>query len=215
MMRLHLNWRATMSNDNLDPLIKREFEALGLNIVSNDLLADMVFERVKKRRIRKWFIVGGFALSILALAALSYVVGTSALFSSGKPVIKSNSYVIPGDENGGLAFPQYANLRLNGTNLAERTYTFTFALEVGQVVEVFTDPHEVSGGMVGELTVYAREANGERKKIQTYPVAAGLSSSEFGNVSSAGLYDFEYIFTDLSYRGFVRVGILLGEIITP
>lgn len=36
-----------MSNDNLDPLIKREFEALGLNIVSNDLLADMVFERVK------------------------------------------------------------------------------------------------------------------------------------------------------------------------
>ena len=96
MMRLHLNWRATMSNDNLDPLIKREFEALGLNIVSNDLLADMVFERVKKRRIRKWFIVGGFALSILALAALSYVVGTSALFSSGKPVIKSNSYVILG-----------------------------------------------------------------------------------------------------------------------
>ena len=47
-----------MSNDNLDPLIKREFEALGLNIVSNDLLADMVFERVKKRRIRKWLVAG-------------------------------------------------------------------------------------------------------------------------------------------------------------
>ena len=200
-----------MSNDNLDPLIKREFEALGLNIVSNDLLADMVFERVKKRRIRKWLIAGGVALSVLALAALSYVVGTSALFSSGKPVIQSNSYVIPGDENGGLALPQYANLRLNGTTLAERTYTFTFALEMGQVIEVFTDPHEASGGKVGELTVYAREANGERVKIQTYLIGPGAHNNEFGNINRAGLYDFEYVFTDLSYTGSVRVGILLGE----
>jgi hypothetical protein len=204
-----------MSNDNLDPLIKREFEALGLNIVSNDLLADMVFERVKKRRIRKWLIAGVVALLILALAALSYVVGTSTLFSSGRPVIQSNSYVIPGDEKGGLALPQYANLRLNGLTLAERTYTFTFALEMGQVIEVFTDPQDGSGGIIAELTVYKRDANGERVKIQTYPVAAGLTSSEFGNISSAGLYDFEYVFTDLSYRGLVRVGILLGQFVAP
>ena len=204
-----------MSNDNLDPLIKREFEALGLNIVSNELLADMVFERVKKRRIRKWLIAGAVALSLLALAALSYVVGTSTLFSSRQPVIQSNSYVIPGDENGGLALPQYANLRLNGTTLEERTYTFTFALEMGQVIEVFTDPYEGSGGIIAELTVYKRDKDGEREKIQTYPVAAGLSSSEFGNITSAGLYDFEYVFTDLSYRGVVRVGILLGQYIKP
>ena len=204
-----------MSKDNLDPLIKREFEALGLNIVSNDLLADMVFERVKKRRIRKWLVAGVVVLSILALAGLSYVVGTSTLFSSRQPVIQSNSYVIPGDENGGLALPQYANLRLNGLTLAERTYTFTFALEMGQVIEVFTDPHDGSGGIIAELTVYKRDANGERIKIQTYPVAAGLSSSEFGNITSAGLYDFEYVFTDLSYRGLVRVGILLGQFVAP
>jgi hypothetical protein len=204
-----------MSNDNLDPLIKREFEALGLNIVSNDLLADMVFERVKKRRIRKWLIAGVAGLSILALAGLSYVIGTSTLFSSRQPVIQSNSYVIPGDEKGGLALPQYANLRLNGLTLAERTYTFTFALEMGQVIEVFTDPQDGSGGIIAELTVYKRDANGERVKIQTYPVAAGLTSSEFGNITSAGLYDFEYVFTDLSYRGLVRVGILLGQFVAP
>jgi hypothetical protein len=204
-----------MSNDNLDPLIKREFEALGLNIVSNDLLADMVFERVKKRRIRKWLVAGVVALSILAFAGLSYVVGTSTLFSSGQPVIQSNSYVIPGDENGGLALPQYANLRLNGLTLAERTYTFTFALEMGQVIEVFTDPQDGSGGIIAELTVYKRDSEGERKKIQTYAVADGLSSSEFGNITSAGLYDFEYVFTDLSYRGLVRVGILLGQFVSP
>ena len=204
-----------MTNDNLDPLIKREFEALGLNIVSNDLLADMVFERVKKRRIRKWLVAGVVALSILALAGLSYVVGTSTLFSSGQPVIQSNSYAIPGDENGGLALPQYANLRLNGLTLAERTYTFTFALEMGQVIEVFTDPQDGSGGIIAELTVYKRDSEGERKKIQTYAVADGLSSSEFGNITSAGLYDFEYVFTDLSYRGLVRVGILLGQFVSP
>ena len=204
-----------MTNDNLDPLIKREFEALGLNIVSNDLLADMVFERVKKRRIRKWLVAGVVALSILALAGLSYVVGTSTLFSSRQPVIQSNSYVIPGDENGGIALPQYANLRVNGLTLPERTYTFTFALEMGQVIEVFTVPSDVTGGVIAELTVYKRDTNGEREKIQTYPVAAGLSSSEFGNITSAGLYDFEYVFTDMSYRGTVRVGILLGQFIKP
>ena len=204
-----------MTNDNLDPLIKREFEALGLNIVSNDLLADMVFERVKKRRIRKWLVAGVVALSILALAGLSYVVGTSTLFSSRQPVIQSNSYVIPGDENGGIALPQYANLRVNGLTLPERTYTFTFALEMGQVIEVFTDPQDGSGGIIAELTVYKRDSEGERKKIQTYAVADGLSSSEFGNITSAGMYDFEYVFTDLSYRGLVRVGILLGQFVSP
>jgi hypothetical protein len=204
-----------MSNENLDPLIKREFEALGLNIVSNDLLADMVFERVKKRRIRKWLVAGVVGLSVLALAGLSYVVGTSTLFSSRQPVIQSNSYAIPGDDKGGLALPQYANLRLNGSTLAERTYTFTFALEMGQVIEIFTDPHDVTGGLIAELTVYKRDSNGERMKIQTYPVSAGLSSSEFGNIKSAGLYDFEYVFTDLSYKGLVRVGILLGQFVAP
>jgi len=204
-----------MTNDNLDPLIKREFEALGLNIVSNDLLADMVFERVKKRRIRKWLIAGGVALSILALAALSYVVGTSSLFSSREPVIESNSYVIPSDKNGGMALPQYANLRLNGLTLADRTYTFTFALKMGQMIEVFTDPHEASDGIVAELTVYARDTNGGRQKIQTYPIGPGAHNNEFGNISSAGLYDFEYVFTDLSYRGSVRVGILLGQKTNP
>lgn len=175
----------------------------------------MVFERVKKRRIRKWLIAGAATLSLLALAALSYVVGTSSLFSSGRPVIQSNSYAIPGDENGGLALPQFANLRLNGTTLTERTYTFTFALEMGQVIEVFTDPRDGAGGNIAELTVYKRDANGKREKIQTYPVSAGLSSHEFGNINSAGLYDFEYVFTDLSYRGVVRVGILLGDSTKP
>ena len=200
-----------MSSENLDPLIKREFEALGLNIVSNDLLADMVFERVKKRRIRKWLLAGAIMLSILALAALSYVVGTSSLFSSNEPVIQSNSYVIPADKSGGLALPQYSNLRLNGTTLAERTYTYSFSLKPGQVIEIFTDPHEASGGIVAELTVYKREATGERVKIQTYPIGPGAHNNEFGNISTAGLYDFEYVFTDLSYRGSVRVGILLGQ----
>ena len=86
---------------------------------------------------------------------------------------------------------------------------------MGQVIEVFTDPRDGSGGTIAELTVYKRDTNGEREKIQTYPVAAGLSSSEFGNITSAGLYDFEYVFTDMSYRGTVRVGILLGQFIKP
>jgi hypothetical protein len=86
---------------------------------------------------------------------------------------------------------------------------------MGQVVEVFIDPRDGNGGKIAELTVYKLDANGGREKIQTYPIAAGLSSSEFGNINSAGLYDFEYVFTDLSYKGSVRVGILLGYFTKP
>jgi len=200
-----------MINDDLDPLIKREFEALGLNIVSNDLLVDLVFERVKKRRIRKWIIAGVVALSLAALASLSYVIGTSTLFSSKAPVFESNSYVIPADKNGGFSLPQYANLRLNGTTIEERTFTYTFSLKPGQMVEIFTDPHESSGGILGELSVYKRDTDGNRMFVQSYEIGSGLGNNEFGDINSEGLYDFVYSFNDLNYRGSVRVGILLGR----
>jgi hypothetical protein len=200
-----------MINDNLDPLIKREFEALGLNIVSNDLLADMVFERVKKRRIRKWIISGVVALSVTALASLAYVIGTSSLFSSRAPIVESNSYVIPADKSGGLSLPQYANLRVNGTTIDERTYTFSFSLEPGQLIEIFTEPREGSGGILGELTVFKRDTDGNRVRVQSYDVGSSIGNNEFAKIRSAGLYDFVYVFNDLNYQGSVRVGILLAR----
>lgn len=200
-----------MINDDLDPLIKREFEALGLNIVSNDLLVDLVIERVKKRRIRKWIVAGVVALSLAALASLSYVIGTSNMFSSKAPIIESNSYVIPADKSGGFSLPQYANLRLNGTTLEERTFTFTFSLKPGQMIEIFTEPRESSGGILGELTVYKRDTEGNRVRVQSFDIGSGLGTNEFGDVKSEGLYDFVYSFNDLNYRGSVRVGILLGR----
>jgi hypothetical protein len=199
-------------NDDLDPLIKREFEALGLNIVSNDLLVDLVIERVKKRRIRKWIVAGVVALSLAALASLSYVIGTSNMFSSKAPIIESNSYVVPADKSGGFSLPQYANLRLNGTTLEERTFTFTFSLKPGQMIEIFTEPRESSGGILGELTVYKRDTDGNRVRVQSFDIGSGLGNNEFGDVKSEGLYDFVYSFNDLNYRGSVRVGILLGRI---
>lgn len=200
-----------MINDDLDPLIKREFEALGLNIVSNDLLVDLVFERVKKRRIRKWIVTGVVALSLATLAALSYVIGTSDLFSSKAPIVESNSYVVPADKSSGLSLPQYANLSLNGMTIEERTFTFTFSLKPGQMLEIFTDPREATGGILAELTVYKRDSNGVRERVQSFDIGAGLGSNEFGNINSAGLYDFVYAFNDLNYDGTVRIGILLGK----
>ena len=201
-----------MINDDLDPLIKREFEALGLNIVSNDLLVDLVFERVKKRRIRKWIIAGVVALSVAALASLSYVIGTSTLFSSKAPIVESNSYVIPADKSGGLSLPQYANLQLDGMTIEERTFTFTFSLEPGQMIEIFTDPREGSGGILGELTIYKRDTDGNRVPVQIFDVGSGIGNNEFANISSSGLYDFVYVFNDLNYHGSVRVGILLARV---
>jgi hypothetical protein len=95
--------------------------------------------------------------------------------------------------------------------IEERTFTFTFSLKPGQMIEIFTDPRESSGGILGELTVYKRDTEGNRVRVQSFDIGSGLGTNEFGDINSEGLYDFVYSFNDLNYRGSVRIGILLGR----
>jgi hypothetical protein len=192
--------------ENLDPLIKREFEALGLNIVENDMLADMVIERVTKKRARKWLVSGGAVLVGLLLALLCYVIGTSSLFHAGGSTVQSNSYNIAADPSGGLSIPQFANIYVTPKN---RTFTFTFALKPGEVMESFVDSTQNSlGGIVGQLRISKHHSN---QLIDGQPLGAGSSSHEFGNIDQPGLYDFVISYDDNAFTGKVRVAFLLGH----
>jgi len=203
-----------MSFENLDPLIRREFEALGMNIVGNDLLADIVIEKVRKRRIRKILIVGAALLSLALLATSSYAIFTSTKSGSTSSIVQSNSYADPGISVDGkstaLALPQFARIEVKNNDAASRHVTFTFHLHPGRFIEVFTEPRNASGD-VGVLKVYPHGLSDPASCLGTFQIGAGTGSNEFGNISADGLYDFVYDFTNLNYYGQVRAGFLLGN----
>ena len=203
-----------MSFENLDPLIRREFEALGMNIVGNDLLADIVIEKVRKRRIRKILIVGAALLSLALLATSSYAIFTSTKSGSTSSIVQSNSYADPGISVDGkstaLGLPQFARIEVKNNDAASRHVTFTFHLHPGRFIEVFTEPRNASGD-VGVLKVYPHGLSDPASCLGTFQIGAGTGSNEFGNIPADGLYDFVYDFTNLNFYGQVRAGFLLGN----
>ncbi len=198
-----------MSSPNLDPLIRREFEALGVNIVDNDSLAEMVIEKVKKRRIRTFFTSFIAMVVVLAVIGLGYFVGTSSIFGS-KTVIQSNSYTQSSTGKGVLALPQFARMNVTSAQ-SSRHAVFTFQLTPNEALEIFTQPKGAQGGMVGNLSVYAIDASGRENFVQKFSIGPGTGLNEFGDINQSGAYAFHYDFTDPAYQGQVEIGFLLGN----
>jgi len=69
----------------IDDVIKREFERLGINLVSNENLAELVILKANQRRRRDWLLTGfGF------LAAITLGFGLYIAFSSGSSSSATN-----------------------------------------------------------------------------------------------------------------------------
>jgi len=200
-----------MSSNNFDPLIRREFEALGVNMVGNDLLADIVFEKVRRRRIRKWIIALGAAIALFAIIAIGYFVGNSSLFGSGKSVIQSNSYSQDSADVGVLALPQFARMNVERGNDASRHAIFPFRLRMGQMIEIFAQPKGAQGGLIAELTVVYRDSYGGASEIQKFPIGPGVGVNEFGDIAHDGIYEFHLDFTDINYQGQTQIGFMIGH----
>jgi len=198
-----------MSNSPLDPLIRREFEALGMNIVTNDALAEMVIEKARKRRIRALAYSVAATVGILGVVAVGYFVGTSSIFGS-KNIVQSNSYVQGSSSQGVLGFPQFARMHVTNDSVTHHA-VFTFKLSMGEAVEVFTQPKGAQGGFIGDLSVYAVDANGHSTFVQKFAIGPGTALNEFGDINSNGLYQFRYDINDASYQGEVEIGFLLGH----
>ncbi|MEI6216424.1 MAG: hypothetical protein WCP64_04035 [Actinomycetes bacterium] len=199
-----------MSNESIDPQIQREFEALGFNILGNEALADLVFEKVRRRRAKKWLVTGVVALILFLIAVLGYFIGSSSLFSSNVSIVRSNSYVMTAEKSGALSLPQFANIRVKANDTASHHISFTFYLKPGEMVEIFTQPKGNGAGSFGTLSVFAHQPTGSGAKIESYQIGQGSGHNEFGAIQNSGLFDFVYDFTDPLYEGSVVVGILLG-----
>jgi hypothetical protein len=204
-----------MNYENIDPLIRREFESLGMNIVGNDLLADIVIEKVRKQRIRNFIRACAVVLALILIGLGSYILTTSKLLGTSKLVVQSNSYSDSGITLNGqrvaLALPQFARIEVKENQESTRHVTFTFHLRLGQFLEVFTDPRNASVGDVGDLKVYPHGQSSPASRLGSYQIGGGTNSNEFGNIPADGLYDFVYDFTNLNYYGQVRIAFVLGK----
>jgi len=205
-----------MSNDELDPLIRREFEALGMNIVGNDILADLVIDKVQKRRRRLWIVSVATIFAISTIIAIGYLVGTNshlsfASNSSAGSIILSNSYEQSSGEKNVLSLPQFARINVTQGKESSHHSSFRFRLHRGEVIEVFTQSKSSTGGVIGNLTINYVRSDGTTTTLQKNPIGTNDANNEFGNTSETGLYSFNFDITDPSYEGQLLVGFLIGH----
>lgn len=194
---------------NLDPLIRREYKRLGMNIVPDDALADLIFAKVQYARLRM--------IAMVAVVVSAVIVG--AFFGwratdSSSPVNRtnsSNSLSFTQSPSGGdvLPLPQagYRNVNVSDPNSAQLEYTF--ALESGWIIQEITDNPDPIMGSAGIVEVF-EVSQGEERLVQQYQMSSRTQINEFG-VPRSGIFKFVLTFTNPNFKGQVRVAFVRSQ----
>lgn len=188
---------------NIDPLIRREFERLGINIVENDSLADLVITKVKHQRIKRAALA---ALGVLAIAGLFFFIARSD--SSAQPSATNNSgnslsYTQDSNNPEILPLPQAGYRDINGATKEGSTVSYTFQLKQGWIIEEITDNPDPIMGEAGKIEIFKIDG-GEPRLVQQYSMSSRTQINEFG-VPQDGIYKFVFSFTNPNFKGRVRI----------
>ena len=181
----------------IDDVIKREFERLGINLVSNENLAELVILKANKRRRRDWQLT---ALGFLATITLG--LGLYIAFSSGSTSSANGQSVI---ESVGASSDQarVIILDLKGDGKNPITYSTNVKLEPGQFLESVTEIPEFAKGLAGTLTVVPAGADESNSQIGRFDLGYGTHINEFGAFS--GNLTLNYLLSDPNFQGRVRI----------
>ena len=182
--------------NDIDDVIKREFERLGINLVSNENLAELVILKANQRRRRDWMLTGfGF------LAAITLGFGLYIAFSSGSSSTNQQSVI----ESVGTSSDQarVIILDLKGDGKNPITYSTNVKLEPGQFLELVSEIPEFAKGLAGTLTVVPADATETNSQIGRYDLGYGTHINEFGAFS--GNLTLNYLLTDPNFQGRVRL----------
>jgi hypothetical protein len=181
----------------IDDVIKREFERLGINLVSNENLAELVILKATQRRRRDWLLTGfGF------LAAMTLGFGLYIAFSSGSSSSANEQSVI---ERVGTASDQarVIILDLKGDGKNPITYSTNVKLEPGQFLELVSEIPEFARGLAGTLTVVPADAPETNSQISRFDLGYGTHINEFGAFN--GDLTLNYELMDPNFQGRVRL----------
>jgi hypothetical protein len=182
--------------NDIDDVIKREFERLGINLVSNENLAELVILKANQRRRLDWLLTGfGF------LAAITLGFGLYIAFSSGSSSTNQQSVI----ESVGTSSDQarVIILDLKGDGKNPITYSTNVLLQPGQFLELVSEIPEFAKGLAGTLTVVPAGATETNSQIGRFDLGYGTHINEFGAFS--GNLTLNYLLSDPNFQGRVRL----------
>lgn len=193
--------------NNIDSLIKQEFERLGLNIVESEGLADLIIARVRRERMRR--ILGGFAVALLTAGAIALGVAITSndSASSEQATGSSLSFNQGANANGSVGLPQAGYIDIDGSVASKSAVSYQFDLQQGWILQEITDSPNPSMGNVGVVQVYRIFKDQPDQLVQQYDMSSRTQINEFG-VPVTGQYRFVLRFTDPTFKGRVRVAIV-------
>ena len=198
-----------MIND-IDSLIKQEFERLGLNIVESEGLADLIIARVRRERMRR--ILGGFAVALLTAGGIVVGVAVSAdnSASTEQATGSSLSFNQAANANGSVGLPQAGYVNIDGSVPSKSVVNYLFDLQQGWILQEITASPNPSMGIVGAVQVYRVIKDQPERLVQQYDMSSRTQINEFG-VPETGQYRFVLKFTDPTFKGRVRVAIVRSD----
>ena len=179
----------------IDDVVKREFERLGINLVSNENLAELVILKANQRRRRDFLFS---ALGVFAVITLGF--GIYSAITSGTTTSKQSVV-----ESVGASSDQarVIILDLKGDGKNPVTYSTNVRLEPGQFLELVSDIPEFARGLAGTLTVVPANATETNSQIGRFDLGYGTHINEFGAFS--GDLTLNYELMDPNFQGRVRL----------
>lgn len=196
---------------NLDPLIRREYKRLGMNIVPDDALADLIFAKVQYQRIRTVAITAIVLSAIVIGAFFGWRLTDTSPANSANPTNSSNSLSFTQEPTGGdvLPLPQAGYRNIDTSNPETAKLEYTFALESGWIIQEITDNRDPIMGPAGTVDVFLVTQDQEQL-VQQYQMSSRTQINEFG-VPASGIYKFVLNFTNPNFKGQVRVAFVRSQ----
>ncbi len=181
--------------NEIDDVIKREFERLGINLVSNENLAELVILKANKRRHRDYLLTALGFLAVITLGFGIYLAVTSGTTTSQQSIVES---VGASSDQARVII-----LDLKGDGKNPITYSTNVKLEPGQFLELVSEIPEFARGLAGTLTVVPADAPETNSQIGRFDLGYGTHINEFGAFS--GDLTLNYELMDPNFQGRVRL----------
>jgi hypothetical protein len=182
----------------IDDVIKREFERLGINLVSNEDLAELVILKANQRRRHQ------FLWSFLGfIAALTLGFGIYLTFSVAADQTSNQKATIIENASVGSNQSRVIILDLKGDGKNPLEYSTNVEIQQGQFLELVSEIPEFARGLAGTLTVTPAGMADSTNQIGRFDLGYGTHINEFG--AFFGKLKLNYTFEDPNFQGRVRL----------
>lgn len=194
---------------NIDPLIQREFDRLGINILESEHLADLVFAKVRNRRTRKFTLIALYSALAIAIGFVLYLAGSAFNGSNADQIqqMQSSSLKSPAGANGSLSLPQFAVINVDTTKAEGRNLGFSFDLKARNMFEMISEIPQTIRGSAGSIEVYRVNPDKSKTFFTNFELGTSTHINDF-SVPADGQYQIVFRFSDPNFKGRIRLAFL-------